>query len=273
VPVVSANASQSFDAALVERRQILLAELARSARGRFGVLGSGWEMRLISAFSDHVRGGAGQFVEVVDESTRRLAEAGVDLTLFHDSVSALRRELLPCLSGDSERRALGGALLDEARRLASEASVRREARGRLEALRYGSLLARLSSNLAASFEQPWLENALRRLEEIGIRSALVARYLDDAGPSGTAEVVARSGSGLPAGYRGPARALVRSVAETADGHCALPLFQDQRLYGFAMFELSLGSGFSYESLRELASSALAGRLLRERLRGLETKRE
>jgi hypothetical protein len=155
--------------------------------------------------------------------------------------------------------------------LTAEASERREARGRLEALRYGSLLARLSSNLAASFDPPWLEAALQRLDEVGIRSATIARYLDDAGPAGQAEIVARAGNGPPAGYRGPARALVRSIAETADGHCVMGLFQDRRLYGFAMFELSLGAGFSYESLRELASSALAGRALRDRVRELETK--
>ncbi|HEX7454019.1 MAG TPA: substrate-binding domain-containing protein, partial [Polyangiaceae bacterium] len=39
----------SFEAALVERRQIVMADLARAARGGFGVLGSGWEARLIGA--------------------------------------------------------------------------------------------------------------------------------------------------------------------------------------------------------------------------------
>jgi DNA-binding LacI/PurR family transcriptional regulator len=271
VPVTHQNAASSFEAALVERRQLLLAELARSARGRFGALGQGWETRLVNAFGDHVRSGSGGFVEVFDEVARRLAEARVDLGLLHDAISTLRRELLPCLSGDPERRALGGALLDEARRLTAEASERREARGRLEALRYGSLLARLSSNLAASFDPTWLEGALQRLEAVGIRSATIARYLDEAGPAGQAEILARAGNSPPAGYRGPARGIVRSVAETADGHCVMGLFQDRRLYGFAMFELSLAAGFSYESLRELASSALAGRALRERVRELESK--
>ena len=41
----------SFEAALVERRQIVMADLARAARGGFGTLGAGWEARLVGALT------------------------------------------------------------------------------------------------------------------------------------------------------------------------------------------------------------------------------
>ena len=49
VPLINVPGVQSFEAAFLEKRQVVLAELARAARGRLGVLGAGWELRLFFA--------------------------------------------------------------------------------------------------------------------------------------------------------------------------------------------------------------------------------
>ncbi len=265
-PVAATGSPHGFESALLERRQVVLAELARSARGRLGALAANWEVRLVNAFTEGLRGEHERFIQVADDMVRQLCDSGVDMNGFHEVLSVLRRELLPCLSGDAARRALGEALLDEVRRVTATASERREARGRLDALRYGADFVQRAATLVSNFEPSWLQReALPALAALGIRGALVARYVEGGEPF-TVDVVATTYDSMSPGQQAKARDLLRSLATRCDGICVTSLFFEQRLLGFAIFDLGARAGFGYEALRGLCSTALEGRRLSERLR-------
>ena len=103
-----------FEALLVGRQQLILADLSRAARGAFAAAGTGWEQRLLNAFTDQVRGDApGGFVEAYDDMLRRLARSSVDLSICYDVVATLRRQLLACLSTELLMRPIAEDLFQE----------------------------------------------------------------------------------------------------------------------------------------------------------------
>jgi len=204
---------------------------------------------------------------------RQLCDAGEDLGAFHEILALLRRELLPAAGADLERRALAEALLDEARRLCALAGERREARGRLTALRYGTDYALAAAGLAQSFAPGWLhEGGLAGLRALGIRRALVARYLERGIADPAIEVTASTLGLLARGEQWRARDLVRKTAAHCDGLCVSALYGDQGVYGFVLLELGLSRGYGYEALRAMISAAVEGQLLRQRLAELERRK-
>src|SRR5450755_785286 len=95
----------SVEASFVQRRQIMAAEMARTARGRLGGAGPGWESRLIEALLSELRGeGAGRFSTKLRQLLQAVEHAGGDPAAAHDVVAALRRHALPCVIADATAR-------------------------------------------------------------------------------------------------------------------------------------------------------------------------
>ncbi|MDP9000999.1 MAG: substrate-binding domain-containing protein [Myxococcota bacterium] len=110
-----------FDSALLRRRQHILADMARAARGQLGPAGPQWDARLINAVAEQVRGESPDaFVRTYDEILRRMVATGADLAACNDVISALRGRLVRCIN-DVKRRTQAEDFFHEARIMTTNA--------------------------------------------------------------------------------------------------------------------------------------------------------
>jgi DNA-binding LacI/PurR family transcriptional regulator len=97
--------SGSFEASLIQRRQVIVAELARAAQGSFGAAGSDWESPLLSALIEEMRDGKqGALSRRVQRLLLKLEQGGNDLAAAPLVLSTLRRQALACVAPHSEAR-------------------------------------------------------------------------------------------------------------------------------------------------------------------------
>lgn len=97
--------TSSFEAALIQRRQVIVAELARTAQGSFGAAGSDWESPLLSALIEEMRDGKpGVLSRRVQRLLVKLEQSGSDLAAAPAVISTLRRQALLCVAPHSEAR-------------------------------------------------------------------------------------------------------------------------------------------------------------------------
>lgn len=97
--------SGSFEAALIQRRQLIVAELARAAQGTFGAGGSDWESALMSALLEEIgEAKPGALSRRVQRLLRRLEQNGNDLAAAPHVLSTLRRQALPCVASNPDAR-------------------------------------------------------------------------------------------------------------------------------------------------------------------------
>jgi DNA-binding LacI/PurR family transcriptional regulator len=165
-----------MEAMLVQRREIMVADLARAARGAFAAAGPGWEARLVAAFTAELavrsRGpvpvapslpvgiaGTGSvrpppagFVETYDEILRRLVAAGIDPAICYDVVATLRRHVLRCVGVDRREQALAEGLLEQIGELTGAVMERVQAWQRIDAQHRANVLGRAGAAMAAVFE-------------------------------------------------------------------------------------------------------------------------
>jgi hypothetical protein len=95
----------SFEASLIQRRQVIVAELARAAHGSFGAAGSDWESPLLSALIEEMRDAKqGALSRRVQRLLLKLEQAGSDLGAAPQVLSTLRRQALTCVTAHSEAR-------------------------------------------------------------------------------------------------------------------------------------------------------------------------
>jgi DNA-binding LacI/PurR family transcriptional regulator len=97
--------STSFEAALIQRRQVIVAELARAAHGTFGAGGSDWESTLLSALLEELRERKqGALSRRVQRLLQKLEQGGSDLAAAPHVLATLRRQSLPCVASNAEAR-------------------------------------------------------------------------------------------------------------------------------------------------------------------------
>ena len=261
-----------FEAALVERRQVLLADLARAARGGLGMLGAGWEARLLGSLTDDLQGlSKTAFASSVEEALLKLLEQRADFNLLHDVLSALRRHLLACLESDLERRSLAEDLFQQARTLIGQVSERAQAQQKLATARWSGALAHTGGALLGSFELPELSAAIaEHFPALGIRSCFLILYPEQ--PSGSAQLALAYTEGAPYAQLASASArrtgLPRWLLDSgvSSAFYVATLFSDERVLGYALLDLGNREGVVYEALREFLSAALRGIALHARSR-------
>ena len=262
----------SFEAALVERRQIVLADLARAARGGLGVLGGGWEARLIGPLTDDLQGiSQTAFAVATEQALHKLLENKADFNLFHDVLSALRRHLLACLDGDVERRALAEDLFQQARTLTGQVSERAQAQQKLSTARWSGALAHTGGALLSSFEVRDLADAINRhFPALGVRSCFLTLFPDH--PNATNQLVLAYTEGAEFSSLESASARRTDLARwlldsgVSSAFYVAALFTDDRVLGYALLDLGNREGVVYEALREFLSAALRGIALHARSR-------
>jgi DNA-binding LacI/PurR family transcriptional regulator len=172
------------ESSFMQRRQAILAEMARAAAGRLGAAGSGWEARLLDALLVELRSArTSTFYRALEQVLQKLERAPVDGIVLQDILSALRRQSLPCVASAADAREKLEDALHEARVLASVwsegASTHRARSAReLERTFQGALRSALFSGPAELSRV-----VAERLPDFGIDACVVVG-LDEPGNAG-----------------------------------------------------------------------------------------
>ncbi|MEO7033490.1 MAG: substrate-binding domain-containing protein [Polyangiaceae bacterium] len=164
----STRSARSLEAAILERRDLVFAELSRSARGSFMGAGLRWEERLVMAVIADLRSRKeGAFLSALDQLMSGLQRAGGELSQVQPMLGTLRRLLHDCASDDRDAIARVNDLIDGARELVSEWLVRGEKLRRMEVIEFMRALSRVSGRLLRSpvggHERASFEQGLRQL--------------------------------------------------------------------------------------------------------------
>jgi hypothetical protein len=140
-----AKPGRPLEISVMERRDLIFAELSRSARGSLIGAGPRWEERLLSAALVDLRGAQdGAFLSAVDQLMAGLQRAKADLSQAQPVLSTLRRALQDCATGDQEAAVRIDDLLDSARELVGEWLVRGETLRRIEVVDFLRRLSQVS---------------------------------------------------------------------------------------------------------------------------------
>jgi hypothetical protein len=158
---------RSLEAAVLERRALIFAELSRSARGSFVGAGPRWEERLVTTLLADLRSPNEAFLSMLDQLMAGLQGAGGDIAQVQPTLSTLRRVLHDCASTDLEAVTHIDGLLDAARDLVDEWVARSEMRRRMAVVEFSRDLWRVSGSLLrqtdGGHQRASFEDGLRRL--------------------------------------------------------------------------------------------------------------
>lgn len=272
-----------FDATLVSRRQRMLAELARAARGSLAHAGANWEARLISAFADELRGeNAGSSMRHFEGFVQGLLDHGSDTAPCHDVLDCLRHEMLACLHKEPERRARAEDLFQDIRLAIGRTTERVLGGSRLRLEHWARQLSVVGARLIGTFDVNELRTAVaENFPLLGIASCFVAVYEGARAPSEYAKLV------LAYDSRSELRSNAMVQVSTADllplelvgksydlrNFVVAPLFFKQEILGYMVVEFEISQTFAYEAIRDLVSAAIKGATLVQDVRAREAELE
>ncbi len=254
----------SLEASLIKRRELILAEMTRAARGSFSGLGKGWELKLFNALQDEFKGQTGTFRAAYDRLLERALTLGSEVSSGNAIISALRKQLNVCAGEDLKQMRQVESLLHDARILTSDVVERSEAQKRLRAQNRSKNISEVSAKLMATFEPAKLNRALReQLPLLGITSCILARYCPDR-PAYAAllgyfaceqfrdELYGEEflAANLAPDGLVPVDTPVQLIVE--------PLIHEQQALGFVVFPQGEAEGYIYEVLGQVLSSAVIG---------------
>jgi DNA-binding LacI/PurR family transcriptional regulator len=254
-----------FETALIERRELILAEIARSARACLGAAGAGWENRILHALLGSMRANTSdEFLRAVDEVLRATLAAGGEVRVLYDVLLALRGQALAVLNPASDQREHAELLFHEA------ASAVSEALERVQAFRRIKLKTRTRSvaGIVTGFNR-WrsAEEIARRLAgdlaTLGVGACYVAAYEPDSDRTRARLTFSYEGHrrrpSEEAGAPFPSQWLVPAGMAREDramGLLVTPLFFDDDDIGFMLIELGKCDASVFYVLPALISLAL-----------------
>jgi DNA-binding LacI/PurR family transcriptional regulator len=280
----------AIDALLSERRDALREQMVQSVHGADAALPAGWDGQLLDAFEAELRGaGAGLFSATLEGLLGAVARAGDDVAGWHGLVSALRRLVLPALTGEPARWLLAEDLWHEARIAIGNFAESARAQHRLRMQALARTLAESSATLLSIHEvRPLLRALADQFPRLGIPGAWLALFdVTEQQPGATARLAlaydeAASAQGgaaatlpaddaatsfttadlIPDAFRPQDRRLVLAVE---------PLFFNARPLGYLVLELGPRDGLVYVTLAEQVSSALEGARLQDAIVNKSTR--
>jgi DNA-binding LacI/PurR family transcriptional regulator len=256
----------SFDAALIRRRQHILADLARAARGELGAAGAQWDVRLLNAVAEQIRGDSpDSFLRSYDDLLRRLVASGNDLSVCNDVLSALRRRVVRCV-GDIKRRTQAEDLFHEARIMTTTAVESVQVGRRMRAWRDARWLVQAGAAIGSTRTIDQLAGAVHEhLPSAGIPRCFVVRFQEGGSGAGRARIVlaerpgARKSDPILSATYSPTSVFREAVLPGTDEHAFAifpATFADQSR-GVVVLELGLVEGYGYETMRQVFTAALA----------------
>jgi len=171
---------RSFEAAIIERRALICAELARVAHGALFGVGSGWEQRLVAALlNDLTARGSSDFVPAIDQIMVKLQRTGGNLGVCQAVLGTLRREIKECATDDAIVLGRADDLFEAARALVSEFLVRVEISRKLETVAQLREFSQMSSLLLGrSSLQTLRERFEERFRALGIPALAVGLFTE-----------------------------------------------------------------------------------------------
>ena len=269
-PTVFTNDSQAVQAprggmaktlrlALIERRSMILAELARAAAGRLAGM-AGWEGRLVdSLVLDLATPGGGAFLLEVEQLVRKNVAQDRDVMICHEVLTVLRLQVLSCASLEPESRPRVEDLFQETRLIVARigVDVEREQQRALSSRRRAVTKACIAA-LTTLDESALSATLSEHLPALGIKSYSVTRIVRGEGATAELGVVARrvEGVGAPVGTLlasdlGLDEALLLEEAMVIE-----PLEFAGRPVGLAALGWGARNPLHYEELRELFGPAI-----------------
>jgi DNA-binding LacI/PurR family transcriptional regulator/signal transduction histidine kinase/ActR/RegA family two-component response regulator len=263
----------SVDDGLRLRRSQILEAMREPVGGLLDGIPEGWEGGLFDALIAELRGAPAGFTERINSLLKETTRSGVTGNPWQPALSALHRELMPCLASDPIMSSRAEDLLQEARVLIGEAVEDTQAQHRLMIERRTQALSGTAEMLSAAFDLESLGAALREwLPRLGVPSAFVV--LDDGVSEAGARVIfAHDPMRDQAAIEGLRDATVEGTF-VPDGllpddrtyaMVVQPLFFKDDPFGYAIFEMGPIGGTIYDALRRQISGALKVALLIEEL--------
>jgi hypothetical protein len=257
------------ETSFVQRRQIILAEVIRAARGTFGAAGGGWEGRLLDALIAELRRGEpGGFHRVLEQILRKVERARADARVVQEVLSSLRLQSLSCVSSDAVMRARLEDTIHEARVFASAFTAQSEAlRVRESSSRVRRFESRVRGLMFDSLPAV-AEIAAEELSHLGIDAALLAELSPTGDPDQPGRVV--FGFGAAGRRAGGEEIAMRSLAthplfeRGGRALVLLPVVLDRRPLGALLLSVSTLDGTLFEDLREFFGTVLAVSQLRRK---------
>jgi DNA-binding LacI/PurR family transcriptional regulator len=170
--------SLGFEAALLMKRERIILDLTRVARGSFSAAGADWADRLVNALVADLRTpDPNGFVSAFDSLLERLQPRGVDLNLCDEVLGALRAQVVPILRNDRSRSERAEDLFHLCRLATSHTIQRSLMRERLHVSRWSLALNATCTALQSSMTLGELEDrAAHILQSLGIRGCRVVSY-------------------------------------------------------------------------------------------------
>ncbi len=269
---------EHFRDAVAGRRDRILAEMEHALRGMARSLGADSQVRLLDEFLLALQGdGADQFQSTMEDALRSVTAKGSDGSVWQDVITAMRRQILPCL-GDERLRARAEDIWQKARLLVANVVERVQAQQRLETEHWIRALSETNEAVITTFDVVSLANVVaQQLPRLGIHSCFLSLYE----PNDQAKLILAydawgSGGESWIGTVYPARDLVPQALWPVDRRTTYivePLFFQEHQLGFVLLEMGPRQGIIYEVLRDQISAALKGALLVQEVVDKDTDRE
>ncbi len=263
-----ASASQEFEspeAALSARRELVLADMARTAQGELGSVGYDWEQRLFAAIQEelHDDSVATPFLTANEELSRRVFLVGGDVSTWQRVLATLRHHVLECVGNEMKLRSKAENAFYDAVILSGSVIGREEAQRREHLNQLLRTAVQTGNRMMTSIEREQLSSTLvDHLHSLGVPSCYLSLFTDEARERARlvlgfdyqleSQVVEDDASFV-------VQDLVPASSLPTERHFVYvvsPLFHGEHALGFALFEWRDGDGTLFEILREQLSAAL-----------------
>lgn len=277
------NSLYGFEASLLQNRQKIVQEMARASHGAFFAAGADWESRLLSAFSSDLRGeGPGSFVVALEHLVEKAHGPKFEPEVVQDVLTALRKQILPCLAKEPDRGRLAEDLLHQGARALGHAMTQTLGRERVRLEKSARALVDVTvAMFSTSTVGETLDVLVERLPGLEARTCFIALYdsavtlSGDAAPPGARFVFAYEDLAqrpapptvFPSTHLFPPELIEQG--SNGRSFVVAPLFFRHEILGFILIELNPESlsrrALGLEALPDLVGAALHHAQLLERM--------
>jgi len=250
-------------------RPLALSAMQHAARG-LRVPGLDWSARLFDALASDLTGAEpSKFLGELEELLHVDVSRGSDASPWHDVLTALRGQLLPCLPTQQAARSIAENLLQYARLLVTSVVERVQVRHRVEAEQWVRVLSETNEAVITTFDTSALtRSVIDQLPRLGIQSCYLALFEEGSDLQRARLILAYDAAAaeplMPPSVSFEAKRLLPEGMFPRQRRVSFivePLFFRQQRLGYALFELGPRQGIVYEALRDQISAALKGAML------------
>ena len=259
--VPGTRATTSFEVALMQRRQLIGAELSRAGQGSFGAAGSDWESALLSALIEEMRdGNQGALSNRMQRLLLKLEQAGSDLAAAPGVLSTLRAQVLACVTTNPVARDRLEDAIADAQRLTTGMLLQAAVSMTRSAMSRARVLSRQVHEEMFGHAEAVSRALAEHLPGLGVDACVVASLLEsEPGYLGQVCFGFGPGKGHPSPEALPLTRLIEHpLVEASRTLFLLPVALRSEALGIAVFSVTtqLAQSDLLEALRELFATVL-----------------